>query len=725
MSSRILATKEVSSRKSLKFGSDSRRGIEHFGHRTFNQTAMQQSLPPEVFHHIIQVMQGSATFNALYADILAKAMQDWAQAEGATHFTHWFQPLTGLTAEKHDAFIDWKEPATLIEKFSGRNLFYGEPDASSLPSGGLRKTSQARGYTSWDLTSPPFLWKSASSVILCIPSLFFSWTGEALDMKIPLMRSNIKMADAAMRLVSLLGLQANRAFTTLGCEQEYFLVDRSYCQLRPDLLLTGRTLFGAPPAKGQEFEDHYFRAIKQRVLAYIQDFEDEAYALGIPLKTRHSEVAPSQYEVAPIFETSIAAVDHNVLLMELMREVAARHDLVCLFHEKPFAGINGSGKHNNWSLGTDTGLNLFDPSDKPGNSLLFLIMLTATLSAVHEHADLLRSSVASAGNDHRLGGNEAPPPIISVYLGEGLESIISDIEKGASPCAFLNTLIDLKIHTVASLRRDHSDRNRTSPFAFTGNKFEFRAVGSSAHCAFPVTVLNVIVAQALNRMIDEIETAYKLSDDPHVLNLAAMQVIRKYLLLSKDIRFSGNGYSSEWVKEAKNRRLPIIERSFSCFSVLTNKKTVEVFENVLSKDELSIHYATQLDHYCKVNDTEAKLLEELFYTHILPNGIQYQKEMVTSVAALQSLSTSIDFEPQLSFLEKFSTTLNESIRNVDSLRETRIKAYAFQGLEQGQFFSECVSDKMLKARKSIDTFESIMDDRLWPFPKYRELLFTL
>ncbi len=505
MNPRETALRDAASRKPRICFTEKRRTVEEFGRLTFNRAVMEKVLPRKVYTNFLQAIEGKGKINPEFADTIALAMKDWAIGMGATHFCHWFQPLTGYAAEKQDAFIDWKSEDALIEKFTGKYLLRGEPDASSFPSGRMRSTFEARGYTTWDPSSPAFLWQAGGATILCIPALFFSWTGKVLDMKIPLLRSDAKINQAALRLIDHLGIDATHVYSTLGCEQEYFLVDRALFSLRPDLIMGGRTVFGSPSPKSQELEDHYFGILKERVLAYMKEFEEAAFALGIPIKTRHNEVAPSQHEVAPIFEKASIAVDHNLLLMELMRQIAVRHELSCLLHEKPFAGINGSGKHNNWSLSTDTGINLLEPNGDANTNMLFLIMVTAVLTAVHENSALLRASIASAANDHRLGGHEAPPVIISVYLGEALEKLLDNLEKDLEHQRTHSITMDLGIPMLPELPKDETDRNRTSPFAFTGNKFEFRAVGSSANCALPITVINVIVADSLNRIIDEIE----------------------------------------------------------------------------------------------------------------------------------------------------------------------------------------------------------------------------
>ncbi len=687
MNPRFEAVRDVTFRKIRMTGSKGP-SVDIFGELCFNRKVMEKMLPKEINSHLDEVLLGRGKFNVLYADIIAQAMKDWAINLGATHFCHWFQPLTGLSAEKQDAFLDWKTLDSVLEKFSGKQLMGGEPDASSFPSGGLRATHSARGYTSWDPSSYAFIWKSSGSSVLCIPSVFFSWTGDALDAKIPLLRSDAKINNAALRLSHYFGLKATSVFSTLGCEQEYFLIDRGFYQLRPDLIMAGRTIVGAASPKSQELEDHYFGAIKERVLAYMREFEEEAVRLGIPIKTRHNEVAPGQFEVAPIFERASLAVDHNILLMELMRQVARRHDLACLLHEKPFAGINGSGKHNNWSLATDTGLNLLDPTDSPENSLPFLVLLAAILKAVHKHAPLLRASIASAGNDHRLGGHEAPPVIISVYLGEELERVLDMIETGKGDLKKKKQKLDLGIPMIAELAKDTTDRNRTSPFAFTGNKFEFRAVGSSANCSLPISVLNVIVAMSLNEIMDQLGSK---KDKEHVF-----AVLRKVFKETRPIRFSGNNYSPEWVAEAKKRKLPIINKSLDAFKVLEEKGTKKVFEGVLTSEELDARYEILSENYAKVKTIEAKLLLEIFHTQILPVALQYQKELASIP----------------SHKKKLTALISTAIKKMDLVEKTLLNI-------------EKLDSACRDARASVDAMEQMIDDRLWPLPKYREMLMIL
>jgi glutamine synthetase len=689
-----------------------------FGQETFHRGIMEKMLPRSVWINLKDAIEGKGKLNPSHSQTIADAMKDWAIKNGATHFCHWFLPQTGLAAEKHDAFIDWNNRGELIEKFSGNQLMRGEPDASSFPSGGLRSTSEARGYTVWDPTSLPFLWEIGGTKVLCLPSIYFSWTGKALDMKIPLMRSDAKLNQAALRLLNLLEIGANSVFSTLGCEQEFFLIDRAFYLLRPDLILAGRSLCGASPVKGQELEDHYFGTIKERVGAFIVDLEQKAYALGIPLKTRHAEVAPAQFECAPLFERASVAVDHNILLMELMQQMATRHNLACLLHEKPFARLNGSGKHCNWSLATDTGLNLLDPNHP---QLLFLTVLTAVVYAVYDYSTLLRATVATSGNDHRLGGHEAPPAIISVYLGEALERWLNNIEEDKAHQSKTGQSLDLGIPPIPDVPLDETDRNRTSPFAFTGNKFEFRAVGSSQNCALPISVLNVAVASSLNQIVDEIEKGL-MKKKP--LRDVAIDVVRKFLKTSRAVRFSGDGYSASWRKEAKKRKLPMIEKSLHAFPEFLTPKSIKVFEGVLSKHELESRMEIMIERYCKILNIEARLLHEMFQTQILPVALEFQKEVAESIKHVSETGHSLSVS-QTSLIKKLSQQISLAIDQINLMEKERQKANQMPLEKKSKAFCDQVLEKAETARKTIDVFEEIIDDRLWPLPKYREMLYIL
>lgn len=722
MNPRYAALVETHNHAKIKPKTGHQPSSDVFGSYVFNLAEMQKSLPREVFQNVKNAMNGYEAINPEYADVIAVAMKEWALNLGATHYSHWFQPLTGLYAEKHDSFTDWDTSDKLIEKFSGKQLIQGEPDASSFPSGGLRSTYEARGYTGWDPTSAPFIWKGGDGLTLCIPSVFFSWTGDVLDTKIPLLRSDQKINGTMLKLLKLCKIPAKAVYSTLGLEQEYFVIDRALRNLRPDLMLIGRTVFGAPSPKGQELQDHYFGAIKDRILTYMTTFEHEASKLGIPLKTRHNEVAPAQHEVAPVFEKASRAVDHNILLMELMRRVASEQQLSCLLHEKPFAGINGSGKHMNWSLSTDTGFNLLDPTDTPGNNLCFLILLTAILHAVHEHSVLLRASIGSASNDFRLGGHEAPPAIMSVYLGRELETLLEEIEKtGLHSGKSAKNRYDLGLLHLPDLMKDTTDRNRTSPFAFTGNKFEFRALGSSASPAFGATVLNLIVAESLEVLIGDIQKNLVHTKD---LVEAALPVIRSALINSHPIRFAGDNYSEAWVKEAKKRGLPNIHKSIFAFESLKDPATIELFKDVLTKAELNSRWEVALDNYVQTLNIEVNLMLDLFHTQIYPAAIKTQKNRAESVESyLDAVGKDKNLSKQIDNLKELAALIFDATTKAEELAEARDTALKLKGQKLGEAFAEKVLEKGFELRELVDALEERVDDRLWPLPKYRELLF--
>ncbi len=722
MSPRHIAVHEASKHSSINTEPCNIISSENFGSHVFNRDTMQKMLPKEIYKNIIRAQEGHEKIKTEYADSIAEAMKEWAISMGATHYTHWFQPLTGSSAEKHDSFIEWSAPGQVIEKFSGKQLVQGEPDASSFPSGGLRSTYEARGYTGWDPSSPAFIWKGGDGITLSIPSIFFSWTGDVLDNKIPLLRSDRKINHAALRLLQLTGIPATHVYSTLGCEQEYFVIDRALRNLRPDLLLLGKTVIGAPSPKGQELQDHYFGAVKDRILSFMLDFETAALRLGIPVKTRHNEVAPAQHEVAPVYEKASTAIDHNVLLMELMRQIAAKHKLACLLHEKPFNGLNGSGKHCNWSLSTDSGINLLDPSDTPENNLHFLILITAILHAVYQHSALLRASIGSAANDCRLGGHEAPPAIISVYLGEELDAVLESIEKkGNHARESKKGKYDLGLPVLPDMTKDNTDRNRTSPFAFTGNKFEFRAVGSSASPALPITVLNAICAESLHLMLDEIEKSLNHNPNPsrEVLLEVAIPVIQKYLKISKPIRFNGDNYSKEWEKEAKRRGLPNLHKSPYAFEALKQGSTSKVFEGILTKNELQSRYEILTEHYCHTINIEAKLMLDMFRTQILPIAVKYQKEWSESIRQTQEILGKRSCKRQIRLLDDFNQTIERAIDQAEFLERERSKASTVRD------FADRVIPACQALRKEVDKLETEVDDTLWVLPKYRELLFMV
>ncbi len=702
--------------------------LESFGCHVFDAAIIQKMLPKEICANLLAAMHGKEQLKSAFADTIALAMKEWACSHGATHYTHWFLPLTGSSAEKHDSFLDWNSSGQVIEKFNGKQLLQGEPDASSFPSGGLRSTYEARGYTGWDPSSPPFLWKGGGGVVLCIPSIFFSWNGEPLDFRIPLLRSEKKIGDAVLRLLKLTGIDASQVYTTLGAEQEYFIIDRALRNLRPDLILAGRTVFGAPSPKGQELQDHYFGVVKDRILSFMRDFEKAALQLAIPVKTRHNEVAPAQHEIAPVFEKASLAVDHNILLMELMRQTAAKHGLSCLLHEKPFHDINGSGKHCNWSLSTDTGINLLDPSEKPENNLHFLVLLAAILDAVHRHSLLLRASIGSASNDYRLGGHEAPPAIISVYLGDQLEMILNSIEEQKSYSGSSSKhRYDFGLPVFPDMTKDYSDRNRTSPFAFTGNKFEFRAVGASSNVSMPITVLNTIVANSLNEIMDKIDLALKgESHKNHAILLEkALPIIKDSLVASKNIRFSGDNYSLEWKEEAKRRHIPNYPKSIDAFEAFISKKTKDVFQGILTEHELNSYYDIQREHYYHTLNIEIKVALDMFKTQILPAAQRQQKLSAKSLKLFQELEPSAKNSEQKRMLVRLHNLIECALKISEELENYRNSTENRTLSDKLKIFSEHVLPKFEELRQAVDTLESLVEDSIWPLPKYRELLFMV
>ncbi len=694
---------------------------EQFAHYVFNRDVVKLLLPAHISTHLISAMDGKTAILPEHADSIAIAMREWAMSYGATHYTHWFFPLTGAAAGKHTSFIDWCSPDKVIEQFCGSELIQGESDASSFPSGGLRSTFEARGYTGWDPSSPAFLWSGGEGLTLCIPSFFLSWSGDVLDSKLPLLRSNAAISDATLRLLKHTGTKASQVVSNLGFEQEYFLIDQDFRNLRPDLVAIGRTVFGAAPSKGQELQDHYFGTIKDRIMLFMRDLECEALKLGIPIKTHHNEVAPGQYEVAPVYERASIAIDHNILLMLLMRHIAVKHGLSCLLHEKPFHALNGSGKHSNWSLSTDTGMNLFDPA-KTENALTFLILLTAVLHAIHRHGNLLRAAIGSASNDYRLGGHEAPPAIISVYTGEELENILTQLEEKG----FYVTLASAKklfaIPDLSHLPKDNSDRNRTSPFAFTGNKFEFRAVGSSSNPAFVIAVLQTIVAASLNLILDEIESEKTKHKHPSLLE-AATPVIRKHLKETRPIRFAGDNYSEAWMKEAKKRGLPNIKSSVDVFEVIKSKETIKVFEGILGKHELTSRYDVMIEHYVSVMQIEAKLMQELFHTQILPVAYEQQRRLSKSILqATQVLKKANALPRQRAQLSVLSETIENALKISESLQKALAMTSKMTMEKRARYYSEKIKPICFSLREAVDALEMVVDDELWPLPKYRELL---
>jgi glutamine synthetase len=699
-----------------------------FGESVFTTKTAREYLSDEAYKSLITSIKGGKKIDRTVAGQIASGMRAWAETKGVTHFTHWFQPLTGATAEKHDSFFTLKGDGTAIEEFDGATLIQQEPDASSFPNGGLRATFEARGYTAWDPSSPPFIIEIGNGKTLCIPTIFIAYTGESLDYKAPLMKAVDAVNKAAVTVCNYFDKNVNKVIATLGWEQEYFVIDEALVNARPDLLQCGRTVFGFTPAKGQQLEDHYFGSIPERVYAFMRDFENESYKLGIPLRTRHNEVAPAQFECAPIFEEVNIAVDHNILLMDVMTRVAKRHRLVVLLHEKPFAGINGSGKHNNWSLATDTGINLLAPGKTPKTNLMFLTFFVNTIKAVHDYADILRASIASASNDFRLGANEAPPAIISVFIGDYLTKVLNDVETrvGNKFDEQDEAILKLDLHrSIPELMIDNTDRNRTSPFAFTGNKFEFRAVGSTANCGHPMTVLNTIIADTLNKFAAEVDALIAKGEKKEI---AIMQVIQKYIVASKSILFEGDGYSDAWHQEAEKRGLPNLKTTPVALDAMVSDKAKKLFSvnGIYTHGELEARHEIELEKYIKKVQIEARLMGDLATNHIIPAAIKYQNELLKNVSLLKEAALPENlYKGQMHLLTEVSTHIQEVYDNVhemvearkvaNNIEDTRAKAIAYEANVKAQYFD--------KIRYHVDKLEELVDDELWTLPKYRELLF--
>jgi glutamine synthetase len=695
-----------------------------FASDVFSPAVMRQRLPKEIYRSLMRTIDHGAPLDPQVAGVVAATMKDWAIENGATHFTHWFQPLTGLTAEKHDSLMAPDGQGGVVFNFSGSDLVQGEPDASSFPSGGLRATFEARGYTAWDATSPAFLMRNQSVVTLVIPTAFVSWTGEALDTKIPLLRSMEALSKQALRILKIFGTDqgVSRVFTTVGPEQEYFLVDRELYFKRPDLVTCERTVFGAKPPKGQQLEDHYFGSIPPRVLACMGDVERELYRLGVPVKTRHNEVAPGQYEIAPLFEASHIASDHQMLIMETLKRVAPRHGLVALLHEKPFAGVNGSGKHNNWSMSTDTGSNLLDPRDDTHTNLEFLVFLCSVIRAVDLHADLLRASIASAANDHRLGANEAPPAIISIFLGEMLTDILAQIEKGQPKRTIRGGTLDLGARTLPQLPRHSGDRNRTSPFAFTGNKFEFRAVGSSQSIAWPNTVLNTIVAESLDAAATELERAVGANPTPSRVQNAVLALLKRLIKTHKRVIFDGDNYSAEWHEEAQRRGLPMLRDSVDAFPILKAKKNVDLFRRfgVLNRAEVESRMHIAVEKYVKQLGIEAEMMISIARTQVLPAALRHEAQLASAVSAAQAAGAGTP--GQAGALKEFVGLVNE-LREATAELERVAAHHEDEPLRHAQQIKREVKPAMERVRAAGDALETHVAADLWPLPTYRELLF--
>ena len=710
--------------KGMKNMSEAFNVEEIFGQNVFTLKKMKERLPKKTFAEVKRVMEFGGELSLQTADVVAKAMKDWAVENGATHYTHWFQPLTGITAEKHDAFVAHPDAdGTMITEFSGKELIKGEPDASSFPSGGLRATFEARGYTAWDITSPAFLKEDATGVILCIPTAFCSYKGEALDKKTPLLRSMEAISEQALRIVRLFGnTEATKVTASVGPEQEYFLVDREKYLQRKDLIYAGRTLFGAPAPKGQEMDDHYFGVIRERVGAYMKDLNKELWKLGVTAKTQHNEVAPAQHELAPVYETANIAVDHNQLIMETMKKVAHRHGLACLLHEKPFAGVNGSGKHDNWSLTTDNGVNLLEPGETPNENIQFLLVLACIVKAVDIHADLLRQSASDVGNDHRLGANEAPPAIISMFLGEQLDDVVRQlVETGEAASCKEGGRLETGVSTLPDLLKDATDRNRTSPFAFTGNKFEFRMVGSADSIASPNTTLNAIVAEAFCEAADILEKA----DD---FDMAVHDLIKKYLSEHQRIIFNGNGYSDEWVAEAERRGLPNIKSMVAAVETLTTDKSVKLFERfgIFTKAELESRAEVLYETYAKTINIEALTMVDMASKQIIPAVITYATELAASINEVTAALPDADVSVQTELLTETQALLSDTKVALAKLTDVQAKGAAMpDGKEQAEYYRDVVKTAMDELRAPVDKLEMIVDKEIWPLPSYGDLMFEV
>lgn len=694
-----------------------------FGENVFNDKVMQERLPKNVYKKLKKIIAEGGDLDLQTADMIAHEMKEWAIEKGATHYTHWFQPLTGVTAEKHDSFITSPLPSgKVLMSFSGKELIKGEPDASSFPSGGLRATFEARGYTAWDCTSPAFVRQDAAGATLCIPTAFCSYNGEALDQKTPLLRSMEAINEQSLRLLRLFGNTNSKKVTpSVGPEQEYFLVDAEKFQQRKDLIYTGRTLFGAMPPKGQEMDDHYFGTIRQRIAAFMKDVNIELWKMGVTAKTQHNEVAPAQHELAAIYAEANIAVDNNQLVMQTLKRVACQHGMKCLLHEKPFAGVNGSGKHNNWSLTTDDGINLLDPGKTPHDNIQFLLVMSCILKAVDVHADLLRESAADPGNDHRLGANEAPPAIISVFLGEQLEDVVEQlISTGSATNSKKGGTLSIGVKTLPGLTKDATDRNRTSPFAFTGNKFEFRMVGSRDSVASPNIVLNTIVAEAFRDACDVLEKAENKEEAVHDL-------IKKNLSEHQRIIFNGNGYSEEWVQEAERRGLPNIGCMVDAIPALTTEKAIRLFGEfkVFTKSELESRAEVKYENYAKTINIEAKTMIDMASKQIIPAVIKYATSLANSVNTIAAAGVS-EVTVQKELLEETSTLLKETQEALKHLMVTEDKAFAMpDGMEQAKFYHESVVPAMEALRAPVDRLEMIVDKEMWPMPSYGDLMFEV
>jgi len=725
---RFKALEAVMSRTPKEVNYPSAKVSDYYGVHVFDKNAMSQYMPKDIYKAVVSAIEQGTRVERKITDLVASSMKSWAMEKGCTHYTHWFQPLTGTTAEKHDAFFEPISENNVVERFDGNQLVQQEPDASSLPNGGIRNTFEARGYTAWDPSSPAFI----IGRTLCIPTIFISYTGESLDYKMPLLKALHAVDKAAVDVNHYFDKNVNKVIATLGWEQEYFLVDIALFNARPDLIATGRTVFGHTPAKGQELEDHYFGAIPERASAFMRELEIECMRLGIPVKTRHNEVAPNQFECAPIFEEANLAVDHNQLLMDIMDRVARKHNFKVLLHEKPYAGVNGSGKHNNWSLSTNTGVNLLSPGSTPKSNLRFLTFFISAIKAVHDNADLLRSSIATPGNEHRLGANEAPPAIISVFIGSQLTKVLNHLETKVSENKALTadekTELKLNIGKIPQILLDNTDRNRTSPFAFTGNKFEFRAVGSTANCANAMTIINTIVAKQLVDFKEDVDALISKGDKK---DDAIFKVLRRYVVESKKIRFEGNGYGEEWLKEAEKRGLNNINSAPHALDVLKEQKTIDLFasQNVLTQRELEARHEIALDNYTTVIRIESRVMGDLAINHIIPVAIRYQNILINNVKGLKAIFDAADFKKnaknQLEMIAAISHHIQIISENAEKMRVERKRINNLSTAEErAKEYSLKVKPFFDIIRKSVDKLELTVDDEMWPLPKYRELLYT-
>jgi glutamine synthetase len=724
---RFPALRELSSEERKIGHYNGKRITAMFNSNVFTGRAMREYLSDEAYKSLMASIRSSSKIDRKMADQIAAGMKAWSEERGVTHFTHWFQPLTGTTAEKHDSFFTIKSDGTALELFDGDALIQQEPDASSFPNGGIRATFEARGYTAWDPSSPAFIMETGFGKTLCIPTIFIAYSGESLDYKAPLLKSIAALDKAAVEVCNYFDKNVTKVTVTLGWEQEYFVVDESLANARPDLVMCGRTLVGHAPAKGQQLEDHYFGSIPERVFAFMQDFEQESYKLGIPLRTRHNEVAPGQFECAPIFEEVNIAVDHNSLLMDVMTKVAKRHKLRVLLHEKPFAGVNGSGKHNNWSMATDTGVNLLAPGKTPRTNLMFLTFFVNTIKAVHDHADLLRASIASASNDHRLGANEAPPAIMSVFAGTYLSTVLDEIETRVKDkfSEQDEVILKLDIHKqIPELLMDNTDRNRTSPFAFTGNKFEFRAVGSTANCGSPMTILNAIVADTLKQFKKDVDALIEKGEKKEI---AIMHVLRDYIAASKKIRFEGDNYSEDWAKEAEKRGLSNFKTTPQALGAFVSESAKKVLYNngIYSERELEARHEIMLEDYVKKVQIEARILGYMATNHILPAAVEYQNILVANVKGLKELGLGEDtYRAQLNLVKVISNHIQEINDNVEAMIAARKRANETEGYhDKADLYCDDVKPFFDKIRYHADKLELLIDDKMWPLPKYRELLF--